>query len=906
MNDGNVAARPDVDNAQEPWRLHLVANTHWDREWYMSFESFRLRLVKLFDRLLAVMEREPGFRAFLLDGQFSALEDYLELRPERAPEIRALVAAGRLELGPWYTQPHETLAGGEALIRNLALGIHECRRFGGELQISYNIDQFGHVSQLPQILRGCGIGKAVGWRGVPLDAPAAFRWVGAEGSAVNFFFSNDGYGEATGLPESLDDYDEIREHTPFPRLGLRNRVQKLLALRTPNSVGPHLLCLSGIDHAFAQENLPRIIELINRECPGVAACHSSLREFAEAVERDLAARGIAWRELHGELLDPAAAILADVHSARPEVKQSNRRVEQLLVDWAEPFAAMAWTAGQLPYPQAALDHAWRILLQNQAHDSHACVSAETVYRQVMARFEQVEDIAREIAQESMLALTNAAGSSNEQELTLCVFNPLGHARAEVVTAEIDIPSAMKWKHFAIVADGPAEVPAVMEDLGDRLHIRYDPLRGHPQHVPVRRWRATFQATLPAVGFQRFTLRASQKPGAAPAHGVSVSSEGMENEFLHVELRPDGRFDLTDKRTGHTYRQLHHFEDGGEAGNGFSHQPPAEDRVVTSPGQSAEISICRNNPFEATLEIRQELRIPDGLSPDRRSRSERLAACQISTRMSLCAGSSRLDIVTTVDNQAGDHRLRVLLPTGIAGAYALAGMPYDDVRRPANGGKSVLPFQGHVAVSDGSRGLMVASDDLFEYELAGDAAATLALTLMRATDQLGCGFSNPEHALPTAQLLGKRTFRYSLIPFGADPGPARREARNAVVTPAAVVGRDCEDSSLPGYVPPPPLQLPDGCLAGLAISAPEITLCALKRLDQRDGVLLRLLNSSAQACETTITLRLPGLAADEAWELNLLEERQRPTPIGNGGELAMKFAPREIKTIEFCGRHRVNQ
>ena len=223
------------------WQFHLISNTHWDREWYMSFESLRLRLLRLFDRLLAVMARDETFRSFLLDGQFSALEDYLELRPEKEEEIRSLIAAGRLEIGPWYTQPHETMVGGEALIRNLILGIRECRRFGTELKISYNIDQFGHVSQLPQILQGFGIDKAVGWRGVPFESPAAFRWVGSDGSAVNFFFSNNGYGEATGLPESLDNYNEICEHTPMPRLGLRNRVDKLLSRRTPNSVSPHLL-----------------------------------------------------------------------------------------------------------------------------------------------------------------------------------------------------------------------------------------------------------------------------------------------------------------------------------------------------------------------------------------------------------------------------------------------------------------------------------------------------------------------------------------------------------------------------------------------------------------------------------------------------------------------------------------
>jgi alpha-mannosidase len=864
----------------------------------MSFESLRLRLLRLFDRLLAVMERDATFRTFLLDGQFSALEDYLELRPEKQEEIRRLVAAGRLEIGPWYTQPHETMASGEALIRNLSLGIRECRRFGTELKISYNIDQFGHVSQLPQILRGFGIEAAVGWRGVPFEAPAAFRWVGSDGSAVNFFFSNNGYGEATALPESLEDFTEVCEHTPFQRLGLRNRVEKLLSLRTPNSVGPHLLCLSGIDHAFPQENLPRIIELINAECPGVTARHSTLQEFTESVLHDVADRDLALREHHGELLDGRTEILADVHSARPEVKQANRRVERLLEHWAEPFATMAWSAGLLPYPKVALEHAWRILLQNQAHDSHACVSAETVYRQVMSRFDQVEDIAREISHESLLALTNAAGSQAEGELTLCVFNPLSHPRDELVVADIDIPAALNWKHVAIVGD--AEVPAVIEDLGEGLHIRYDPLRGHPQHVPTHRWRASFRVRhLPAMGFRRFTLHQACKPCAAPEETLRVSAQTMENEFLRVQVHSDGRFDLTDKQNAHTYANLHLFEDGGEAGFGFYHQPPVEDRIVTSLGLPIDISICRNNPYEAKLQIRQQLQLPEGLAPDRRCRSDRNATCGIETSLCLRAGSPRLDIVTTIDNQAGDHRLRVQMPTDIAGAHAMAGMPFDDARRPPNGGTSVLPFQGRVAVSDGKRGLMLASDDLFEYELAADEASTLTLTLLRATDQLGCGFTNPEHALPTAQCLGKRIFRYSLIPHGADPAPARREALNAILAPMTMVGRDPEDSTLPGYIQPPVLQVTTDCLSGIKVNSPQLEVSMLRRHATRNSIVLRLLNTSGQACETTVRVCLPGFKPHEVWELDLLEERHQPLTIDRNGEFIMTLASRELKTIEVC-------
>ena len=35
-----------------PRRVHFVLSTHWDREWYQTFQQFRFRLVKLMDRVL--------------------------------------------------------------------------------------------------------------------------------------------------------------------------------------------------------------------------------------------------------------------------------------------------------------------------------------------------------------------------------------------------------------------------------------------------------------------------------------------------------------------------------------------------------------------------------------------------------------------------------------------------------------------------------------------------------------------------------------------------------------------------------------------------------------------------------------------------------------------------------------
>jgi alpha-mannosidase len=76
--------------------LHVVSHTHWDREWYLPFQEFRFRLVTLMDCLLDLLDRDPGYSSFLLDGQTIVLDDYLEIRPEREARIRQLAQDGRL------------------------------------------------------------------------------------------------------------------------------------------------------------------------------------------------------------------------------------------------------------------------------------------------------------------------------------------------------------------------------------------------------------------------------------------------------------------------------------------------------------------------------------------------------------------------------------------------------------------------------------------------------------------------------------------------------------------------------------------------------------------------------------------------------------------------------------------
>ena len=173
----------------------LIPHTHWDREWYLPQEVFRQRLVRLLDRLQDLLEADPSYQSFHLDGQTIPLLDYEQIRG-RSERLRRLIREGRIRIGPWYVLPDEFLVGGEALIRNLERGFLVAAEFGAEpVRLGYLPDMFGHVAHAPQLLRGFGLERAVVWRGVTPDVSGqTFVWESPDGSRVDTVFLPIGYG----------------------------------------------------------------------------------------------------------------------------------------------------------------------------------------------------------------------------------------------------------------------------------------------------------------------------------------------------------------------------------------------------------------------------------------------------------------------------------------------------------------------------------------------------------------------------------------------------------------------------------------------------------------------------------------------------------------------------------------
>ena len=114
-------------------------HTHWDREWYREFEVFRLRLLRVFDNVLELLERNK-IPSFYFDGQVCALLDYLELRPEKEKQIRKFIEEKRLFIGPFYTLVDEFLTDGIVFRKNLEIGLKIARDFGCQGFIGYMAD----------------------------------------------------------------------------------------------------------------------------------------------------------------------------------------------------------------------------------------------------------------------------------------------------------------------------------------------------------------------------------------------------------------------------------------------------------------------------------------------------------------------------------------------------------------------------------------------------------------------------------------------------------------------------------------------------------------------------------------------------------------------------------------------
>ena len=365
-------------------KVFIVPHTHWDRAWYLPFQDYRMELVALIDNLINLLESDPKYKSFMLDGQTVALEDYLAIKPYMKDKLKELIGNKRIYVGPWYVLPDEFIVSAEALVRNLLIGHKISYEFGEPMNSGYIPDSFGHIEQLPQIFKGFDLPTAVFSRGLGDEAEqlgTEFIWKTQEGTEILVLFQFRHYVNGANLG-----YGKVFYNTDPSQFDMEKALQQIR--EEVDELSPHLrtdnvIIYNGFDHQFPQPELPEIIKQANKKFRDMEVVHGSLPEYQEAVIKE----NPILEEISGEFTSgKTSPILQGVYSTRVYLKLFNDKIENTYEKYVEPISAFAWCTGS-EYPADFLIKGWKMLLKNHPHDDICGSGIDQIHREMQPRFQ---------------------------------------------------------------------------------------------------------------------------------------------------------------------------------------------------------------------------------------------------------------------------------------------------------------------------------------------------------------------------------------------------------------------------------------------------------------------------------------------------------------------------------------
>jgi alpha-mannosidase len=912
------------------YEMHVISNTHWDREWRHPLQHTRMMLVDVMDTLLDILDSHPEYRCYHLDSQTVMLEDYLEIRPEMRDKLRHYITEGRIMAGPWYTAPDMNVISGESIVRNLLLGHKMARDFGSVMKVGYTPFSFGHTAQLPQIYAGFDIDSCMFYRGVGRDrAKAEFWWEAPDGTrALTSQFSKRGRYNfyfhvyrptVDGRPHNVVEIKWDEMNLPVRCADPTHQYEAIYAMDQPpqflkENIGPgiealrdedkdefttrYFLLMQGCDTTAPNPDEPRIIAAADAHLPEDRVIHSTLPDYIDklrAAVKDLPV-------LTGEMRVPAklpgsSMVLQDAITARMYLKLANTQTQTALEKWGEPMAVAAWQAGQA-YPLPFFEMAWKFLLANQSHDSIAGCGVDEVHEDMMYRFEQARQIGDEITRRSVSHLLRDIDTRRmpESGSYLSVWNSLPYPRRAVTILTVDFQAEHAPASVRVVDEAGNEVP--VQIVGHRPMTASVQLRADwPQISTMERYTLHLDAgELPAMGYKTFAVLPADASTAQQAPAIAKDARTLENEHLRVLINDNGTLEVTHKASGKTYGGLHYFEDRGECGTPWERFIPENDRIILSKSFPATVTLEENGPLTATVRVAVTMEVP--ARSDAKGRSEKTASLPITSWVTLCKGQPQVEIRTQVENVAvRDHQLRVLFPTYLSAQHSYADRPFDVLERPialpdstgwAEPTRGNHPQLGFLHINDGTHGVTLLGDGLPEGAVSDDETRTMGLTLLRTMAEVNPKFAFPPPKREGLQCLGTHEFRYAFYPHQGDWRAA--DAPRAAMQHATPL-RVMQSGPRTGNLPP--------TLSFAELQPSTLVFSGMKRSENGQSIIVRFYNPTGETISGSLSVHWPLRQAHKA---SLEEVREVSLPIRDGHEVRFDVPPKKIWTIKLVTEH----
>ena len=873
-------------------RVHITPHMHWDREWYFTTEESRILLVNNMEEIMGRLETDPDYKYYVLDGQTALLEDYFAVIPGGKERVKALVQAGKLIVGPWYSQTDTMQVSGESIVRNMLYGMRDCLALGEPMKIGYLPDSFSMSSQLPMIYNGFGIDRTMFWRGCSErhgTNKTEFLWQSNDGSEVTAQVLPLGYAIGKYLPEDKD--------------ALTTRLDTYLKVLENASVTKDILLPNGHDQMPIQKNIFEVMDILREAYPDREFLMSRFEDVFEKIE----AQRDQLDTIKGEFNDGKyMRVHRTISSTRMDIKLIHAEVENKIVNILEPLASIAFKLG-FDYHHGLIEKMWKESMKNHAHDSIGCCCSDKVHAEILNRYILADDMATNLINFYKRKIVDHMPEKEGCD-KLALFNLSPYAREEVVNTMITI----RAQEFKIFDDAGNDVEYFIEDQQeidpgkiDRQIVHYG------NYDPFMEFNIQLKVNVPAMGFTTLHVQANEK-GA-----LQVASQNeqnvLENSFYKITVNNDGTLAVFDKETEQTFEQVLRLEDGSDDGDEYDYSPSRKEWLLYSNDFDVETNV-EHQALQSVAHIKFRMNVPTNLE-SREQRSNQDGYVDVVCQVVLKQDTRRIEVRMELDNQADDHRVRVLIPTPFVTDTVVADNQFGLITRTTDDPAMqvweaekwkeapvpVYQLMNFAALENGQAGMAVMTNGLREFEVIANETEqrdTFALTLFRGIGVLGkenlllrpgrpSGIKIPA---PDSQVRGKIVCEFTLFGFAGDHITANvmAEARDNVTPiqcynkiPFNAMKLNVGEKNIP--------------LTYSLCSADKngLVLSVLKKAEDEDALIIRVYNpSETETVKGDIEFTTPVTE----WLETLMDETPKPGVVAQQSQDFGDLGPCQAKTF----------
>ncbi len=694
-------------------KVYTYLHTHWDYEWYFSINESSIQFIYHLDDVINSL-KSGVINSYVLDGQMSILEDYLQIFPDQEQVIKELVVTDKLIIGPWYTQTDEMIIDGESITRNLYYGIKAAQDLGKYMAIGYLVDSFGQSANMPKIYNGFGIKHSIFWRGVSdeIVKQREFNWQSGDAEVVVYNLKN-GYffgGEVWMQKRDIEAVEEI------------------FLAKTKTDI---ILLPVGSDQRKVDYDYLKTIDFYN-----IHTKHELVYEDATPMMfmNKLEQMKSSLPTVNGEFLEAQdSKIHRSIYSSRYDHKYLNDKVERRLVNKLEPLMVYANFLG-IDFKQELLKKIWKILLKSHAHDSACGCNTDKTNQIIKMRLQEADELSYATKDYLLRKLVESNSQVNENDIV--IFPSNFHEYQKQIVIEIttknqgfELFNNNQQLDFSVLTQKRVYGGSIRRLASEHDESLY-------YYVTKVMINCHFKPLTPQI----IKLRATSK--SLTVIDTEIGRE-IEDDFYHLRLE-NGQFQLFVKNEQLVIDNWLEVIDDGDDGDTYDYSQPIPNHVIHLDFSDAQVEVLKGQMFSKML-VTGKWKIPG--DKVERTNSGKLVEIPYQLMISL-HNEAQLDCKLNLENRALNHRMRIVFNSDIKSKDNFAATPFGEVRRPNISSlintwrqlnykeepTAIYPMINYCGLSCGEREVLLMSKGIKEYQPVTNSK--LALTLFRSVGYLG--------------------------------------------------------------------------------------------------------------------------------------------------------------------------